>query len=179
MGNPAGGQRVSGWFPVLITLFKGVHIAALILWCAGLLALPLMLSRHDPNATVEEYSRIRRATHTTYAILVTPAAVVAVVAGTWLIFFREVFVPWLYAKLLFVAALAAAHAWIGHLVVQVAEKPEKHRLPRSYLPITAVGIPVIAILMLVLGKPDLWDFPLPEWLLEPRGIQLPFDVPKR
>jgi len=104
---------------------------------------------------------------------------VAVVAGTWLIFFREAFVPWLYAKLLFVAALAAAHAWIGHLVVQVAEKPEKHRLPRSYLPITAVGIPVIAILMLVLGKPDLWDFPLPGWLLEPRGGQLPFDVPKR
>ncbi|MEQ3631078.1 MAG: DUF2269 family protein, partial [Sulfitobacter sp.] len=124
---------MSGWFPVLITLFKGVHIAALILWCAGLLALPLMLSRHDPAGTAAEYSRIRRATHTTYAILVTPAAVVAVVAGTWLIFFREAFVPWLYAKLLFVAALAAAHAWIGHLVVQVAEKPEKHRLPRSYL----------------------------------------------
>ncbi len=43
----------------------------------------------------------------------------------------------------------------------------------------AVGIPVIVILMLVLGKPDLWDFPLPGWLLEPQGGQLPFDVPKR
>ena len=170
---------MNGWLPVLITLFKGVHIAALILWCAGLLALPLMLSRHDPDATPEDYGRIRRATHMTYAILATPAAIVAVVAGTWLIFFREVFVPWLYAKLLFVAALAAAHAWIGHLVVQVAEKPEKYRPPRSYLPITAVGIPVIAILMLVLGKPELGEIPLPDWLREPRGGQLPFDVPKR
>lgn len=179
MGDAADGHYVSGWYPVLITLFKSVHIAALTLWCAGLLALPLMLSRHDPAAKPEDYDSIRRATHTTYAILVTPAAVVAVVAGTWLIFLREAFVPWLYAKLLFVAALAAAHAWVGHLVVQVAEKPEKHIPPRSYLPITAVGIPVIAIILLVLGKPDLKDFPLPDWLLQPRGGQLLFDVPKR
>ena len=179
MDDAAGWQRVSEWLPIIITLFKGAHIAALMVWCAGLLALPLMLSHHHPDSTPGDYSLVRRATHTTYAIIVTPAAVVAVVAGTWLIFFREVFVPWLYVKLLFVAALAAAHAWVGHLIVQVAEKPEEHRPPRAYLPMTAICIPVIAILMLVLGKPDLGTIPLPDWLQEPRGNHLPFDVPSR
>lgn len=170
---------MSDWLPALIALFKSVHIAALILWCGGLLALPLMLRHHDPALTPDDYRRLRQATHVTYAMIVTPAAVVAVVAGTWLIFFREMFVPWLYAKLLFVAALAAAHAWIGHVVVQVAEKPGRHRPPRPVLPVVAVLIPVLVILGLVLGKPALGDFPLPDWLLEPRGGQLPFDVPKR
>jgi uncharacterized membrane protein len=167
------------WHTILVALFKGVHIAALMLWCGGLLALPLMLSRHDPAVTPDDYRRIRSATHTTYAIIVTPAAIIAVVAGTWLIFLREVFVPWLYAKLLFVAALSAAHVWIGHLVVQVAEKPGRSRSPSPYLPVTATLVPVLIILILVLGKPELGEIPLPDWLREPRGGQLPLDVPSR
>ena len=71
------------WHTILVALFKGVHIAALMLWCGGLLALPLMLSRHDPAVTPDDYRRIRSATHTTYAIIVTPAAIIAAVAGTW------------------------------------------------------------------------------------------------
>jgi uncharacterized membrane protein len=170
---------VSGWLPQIVVLFKGVHIAGLVLWCGGLMALPWMLSRRGPNVVGDDYRRLRRATHTTYAIIVTPAAVVAVVAGTWLIFFREVFVPWLYAKLFFVAALAAAHAWIGHMVVQVAETPGEHRTPAPYLPLAAILLPVLAILVLVLGKPELHMLPVPEWLHQPRGAQLPFDVPRR
>lgn len=167
------------WLLATVPLLKGVHIAALVLWCGGLLALPLMLSRHDPAVSQDDYRRIRRATHLTYTVCVTPAALVAVIAGTWLIFFREVFVPWLYAKLLFVAGLAAAHAWIGHLLVQVAETPGRHRPPEPHLPIAAVLVPALAILVLVLGKPDLGTIPLPDWLREPRGGQLLFDVPRR
>jgi protoporphyrinogen IX oxidase len=170
---------VSEWLPGIVTLLKTVHIAALILWCGGLLALPLMLSRHDPAVTQDDYRRIRRATHLTYTICATPAAVIAVVAGTWLIFFREVFVPWLYAKLLFVAALVAAHAWIGHILVQVAEKPGRHRPLEPYLPMACVLVPVLAILVLVLGKPDFSWITFPDWLREPRGNQVLFDVPRR
>lgn len=167
------------WLLATVPLLKGLHIGALSLWCGGLLALPLMLSRHDPAVTQEDYRRIRRATHLTYTVCVTPAAVVAVIAGTWLIFFREVFVPWLYAKLFFVAALVVAHAWIGHLLTQVAEKPGRHRPPEPYLPIASVLIPILGILILVLGKPDLSWISFPDWLLEPVGGQLPFDVPRR
>jgi protoporphyrinogen IX oxidase len=40
-------------------------------------------------------------------------------------------------------------------------------------------VPILAILTLVLAKPDLGGIPMPDWLEEPRGVQLPFDVPKR
>jgi uncharacterized membrane protein len=149
------------------------------LWIGGLLVLPIMLSRHDPAVTQDDYRRVRAATHMTYAYMVTPAAVVAGVAGTWLIFFREVFVPWLYAKLVVVALLAAAHVWVGQIVVDVAEKPGKQKPPRSYLPVTAVMAPVLIILVLVLGKPELEEISLPSWLEQPRGGQLPFEVPRR
>ena len=77
-------------------------------------------------------------------------------------------------------AVAAAHAWIGHLLVQVGEKPGRHRPPEPYLPIVSVLVPGLAILFLVLGKPDLGWIEFPGWLHEPvRGGQLPLDVPRR
>ena len=32
---------------------------------------------------------------------------------------------------------------------------------------------------LLLAKPELGEIPMPGWLTEPRGHQLPFDVPRR
>ena len=87
------------WLLRAIPIFKSVHIAALAIWCGGLLVLPLMLARHRPALVSEEYRLVRRATHVTYTLCVTPAAVIAVITGTWLIFLREAFVPWLFAKL--------------------------------------------------------------------------------
>lgn len=162
-----------------IPLFKAVHIAALLVWAGGLVALPPMLSRHDPAVSAEDYAIIRRSTHLTYTLCVTPAAVIAVIAGTWLIFLREVFTPWLYAKLAFVALLVVAHAWVGLILSKVAEEPGEHTPPAPWLPIVAILLPVIAILVLVLGKPALGWVTFPEWLSEPRGRQLLFDVPSR
>lgn len=169
---------MSGWLDAAIPYLKSLHILALFLWCGGLVALPLMLSRHHPANSPAHFARVRRATHLTYTIGVTPAAVVAVVAGTWLIFFRELLVPWLYAKLIFVALLVTAHAWIGKIMVSVAET-RRRRPPEPYLPIAAVLLPIVAILLLVLGKPDLSGVAFPGWLTEPRGGQLPFEVPRR
>lgn len=167
------------WLISTIPIFKVVHIAALVIWCGGLLALPLMLARHTPDVLADDYRIVRHATHITYTLCVTPAAVIAVIAGTWLIFLREAFVPWLFAKLAFVALLVVAHAWIGHVVAKVAEEPDCHRPPPPFLPIIAVLLPMIAILTLVLAIPALDWIVFPDWLLEPRSGQLPFDVPSR
>lgn len=166
------------WLHAIVPLLKGVHIGALCLWCGGLLALPLMLTRHGPTVSRDDYRRIRVATHLTYTLLVTPAAVITVIVGTWLIFLRETFVPWLYAKLVFVALLVVAHASIGRLLIKVAEKPGRHRPPEPYMPVASVLIPIIAILVLVLAKPDLGWVGFPEWLQRPIGNQWPFEVPR-
>jgi uncharacterized membrane protein len=170
---------VLDWLFALIPILKGIHIAALILWCGGILALPMMLSRHAPDVVADDYRMIRHATHLTYTLWVTPAAVIAVIAGTWLIFLREAFVPWLFAKLFFVALLVAAHVWIGHIIARNAEDPEYHTPPRPYLPAMAALLPMVAILTLVLAKPAMDWVVMPDWLLAPRGGQLPFDVPSR
>lgn len=167
------------WLVSTVPVFKGVHIAALAVWCGGLVILPFMLARHDPAVVEADYRLIRRATHLVYTTCVTPAAVIAVIAGTWLIFMRETFFPWLYAKLFLVALLVSVHVWIGHILVKVAEEPGRRRPPEPYLPTTAVLGLVIAILVLVLAKPALAWLSFPEWLVEPRNAQSIFDVPSR
>lgn len=167
------------WVLASVPYLKGLHLAALFFWCGGLIAMPLMLSRHDPAISQADYRRIRRSTHLTYTMLVTPAAVIAVIAGTWLVFIREVFEPWMYGKLFFVAMLVMAHAWMGHILVTVAETAGRHRPPAPYLPVAALLTPMMAILVLVLGKFDLGWVEFPDWLTQPRGGQLLFDVPSR
>ncbi len=167
------------WLEPLAPHFKALHITALLIWCAGLFALPLMLARHDRAVSQTDYDRIRRATHYGYAYCITPMALIAIATGTALIFLRELFVPWLFAKLVFVALLVAFHAWVGHVLVAVAEADGAHRPPDPTIPVLVLVVPIGVILTLVLGKPDLAQVPLPAWLLEPRGIQLPFDVPRR
>ncbi|WP_167803298.1 CopD family protein [Pseudoroseicyclus tamaricis] len=167
------------WVVATVPLFKVLHIAALCIWCGGLIVLPLMLARHDPAVVEEDYRLIRRGTHIAYTMGVTPAAVIAVIAGTWLIFLRGAFVPWLFAKLAFVALLVLIHAWVGHVVAQVAEEPGTQRPPEPYLPVAAVLFCVVAILVLVLAKPDIGTVSFPDWMMEPRDNQLLFDVPSR
>lgn len=168
-----------GWLEPIVPHLKALHVAMLALWTAGLFALPRMLSRHDPAVGQADYARIRRATHYGYAFVITPAAVLAIVSGTALIFLREVFDLWLFAKLVFVAGLVAFHAWVGHTIVAVAETDGLHTPPEPLVPTLLLGVPVVAILALVLAKPELGEIPMPGWLEEPRGLQLPFDVPRR
>ena len=167
------------WLVAAVPYLKALHVLLLLLWCAGLFALPLMLARHDSAIEQSEYSRIRLLTHYTYTSVVTPAAVLAIATGTALIFLREVFVTWMFAKLVFVAMLVTVHAWIGHVLVEVAEKKGAHKTPDPRLPLGLLILAILGILTLVLAKPELTEIPVPLWLSEPRGYELPFDVPRR
>jgi protoporphyrinogen IX oxidase len=167
------------WAGTLVPWLKALHVAGLMLWVAGLFALPVMLAWYDRPVGRADYRRIRHATHYTYTLAVTPAAVITVIAGTWLMLLREVYVPWFYLKLLFVALLVAVHAWLGHILVAVVETPGDHSPPPPMLPIGLLLVPVLAILLLVLAKPDLGGLSLPGWLTVPQGRQLPFDMPSR
>ncbi|MCW2405223.1 putative membrane protein [Sphingobium sp. B1D7B] len=162
--------RVTAWIP----LIKGLHIAAILLWAAGLIALPLLLAQHERGQGQQAYQRIRRFTHYGYTHLLTPAAVIAVAAGTALLFLREVFVPWMFGKLLFVGLLVGLHAWIGNLVVRMGEHGNQ-RQPSPILPLVLLALLLCAaIFAIVLSKPSI-DLTMPDWLTTPRGRQLPVD----
>lgn len=167
------------WVEALVPHIRALHLAFLALWIAGLLAMPRMLARHEGSMVTAEYALIRRATHYTYVWGVTPAAVLAIASGTALIFLREVFTPWIFAKLVLVAGLVAVHAWVGHTIIAVAETEGEHDPPGAMVPTVITLALVVAILLLVLAKPELEEITLPSWLMSPLGRHLPFDVPNR
>jgi len=162
----------------MIALFKAVHVIGLVVWCAGLIALPVIIQAYGRAASVRTqsgYSEFRLLTHRGYIELVTPAAVIAVGAGTVLIFLEEVRDPWMMAKLAAVAGMAICHAWIGHIISMTGEGNGAYRLPTP-IPVLfgAVGLMGV-VLWLVLAKPDLAPLTelLPDWLHQPLGRELP------
>lgn len=159
---------------MIVSLVKALHIAALILWCAGLVALPLMLAKHRTGEEQADYARLRLLTHDSYAFIVTPAAVVAIAAGTLLIYLRGVFEPWMFAKLVAVGLLVTLHALVGHTVLLMSERRGEYT-PPAPIPLTVGSIAtMIVVLLLVLSKPIIPDI-LPQWLKVPQHRQLPVD----
>ena len=161
----------------MIATVKFLHIAALCIWCAGLVGLPLVLARHDTAHGQPEYGRLRVLTHNAYTGIVTPAAVLTIVMGTALVFMRGVFVPWMFAKLVAVGVLVLLHAWIGHVTLVVGEQRGSYDPPRGW-PVATVSIAALAsitILVLVLGKPLLADRLAPRWLTHTQDQPLPVD----
>lgn len=159
----------------MIAALKLVHIAALSIWCAGLVALPLLLAKHDPHDEQETFSRLRLLTHRAYIGLITPAAVIAIAIGAALIFMRDVFVPWMFAKLVLVGLLVLLHAWIGHITLKMGEEQGTYDPPRARWLLALSLTAMCAILVLVLGKPVLSDTLAPSWLTAPMNQPLPVD----
>jgi protoporphyrinogen IX oxidase len=161
----------------LIPHVKALHLIFLFIWVAGLFALPRMLARHDRAIVQDEFTQIRRATHFGYVWVITPAAVLAIASGTGLVFLRDVFTGWAFAKFVLVALLVAMHAWVGHTIIAVAETEGQHQPPEPFVPTILILVLVLGILGLVLAKPELEELTFPSWLMQPLGRQLPFDVP--
>jgi putative membrane protein len=162
----------------MIALLKFFHIAALAVWCAGLIGMPLLLARHDPTDRQADFARTRLATHHAYVRIMTPAAVIAIALGTMLVFLRGVFVPWMFAKLALVGLLVLIHAWIGHVTLKLGEEEGGYQPPPASLLVGVSLLAMLAILFLVLGKPVLGEGLLPAWLLGTQGQPLPLrEVP--
>lgn len=162
----------------MIALIKAFHIAALALWCAGLLALPIMLHLHGRGPQVRRqagYAAFRLLTHRAYTRVVTPAAVVAIAAGSTLIVLLRVIDPWMLAKLAVVSCMVLLHVWLGHLVDRSgAGRAHLRMLPPLVGLVTALPL-IGTVLWLVLAKPDLSGLItlLPEALRAPQGRLLP------
>ncbi len=159
----------------MITALKALHIVALTVWCAGLFALPLMLTKHDPQQSQTAYARLRELSQFAYTVLLTPAAVIAIAAGTALIFVREVFEPWMFAKLSAVGLLVCLHSWQGALLIKMGETAGQHQPPHPMLMIVLASCVVAVALVLVLAKPTFSAAHFPDWLTVPRDRQLPVD----
>ncbi|MFE3837378.1 CopD family protein [Pseudogemmobacter sonorensis] len=161
---------------MILALVTFLHIAALLVWCAALVLLPFLLRLHgratDGPVSQSAFTRMRLLSHAGYTLVATPAAVIAVAAGTGLIFLDQVFEPWLLLKLAFVSGMVLVHAWLGHLVLLSGEKGPDWAMPPPVIALLLALPLMAAVLWLVLAKPQLsaLEAALPLWALEPRGI---------
>ncbi len=158
----------------MIALLKFLHIAALLCWCAALIAFPLLLHHYRGTRDQSRFTEFRLLTHYGHIAFATPAAVIAISAGTALIFVADVRDAWLMVKLIFVCGMVLVHAWIGHLILRTGESRGRYRMPPPLIALALLLPQITVVLWLVLDKPDLgWiaDY-LPAVLLEPQGGSL-------
>jgi protoporphyrinogen IX oxidase len=159
---------------------KFLHIAALSIWVAGLLYLPAMLMGHQEVEDSQDFARARMASRFAYLGIVSPAAFVAIGAGSALLFVADALHPWMFVKLMAVGVLVVAHLQYGYVLAHLADQEARAPTWRVRLIAAAVALSSLAILWLVLAKPPLATDFLPDWLLEP-GIgnrpQVPPPVP--
>lgn len=145
-----------------------LHIAALLVWCAALIYLPMLVvtsqGQGASSGTASCLPSIERFIFTRYA---TPFALLAIIAGTLLFITNGTTEPWLIVKLSAVAGLVTCHALIGLLILR-AGRIDRTTAPDGgvsglpgvirigcYLLVTTVCCLIVTVLWLVLAKPAL------------------------
>ncbi|MVW78278.1 hypothetical protein GOQ28_04995 [Bordetella sp. 02P26C-1] len=133
-----------------------LHVAALTVWSAALLYLPVVFSMNrglQRSAAV----RLRVMTRLAFIALASPAAVLAIVTGSALVYITHATGIWLAAKLLLVALMAAFHVYCGRTLTVLGHEGSDKKRRRS-VGLWVLGVPVLLIsgvLWLVLAKPEL------------------------
>lgn len=134
--------------PWLLTL----HIAALVCWCAGLLYMPALIAvtGRREAAGPDRHAAITRMVFT---LVVTPAALLAIISGTAVFLANQLVAAWLVAKLTLVTGLVVCHVLLGWLIVHIERGSEKlGPLWCALLGGTSAAL-MVGIIYLVLAKP--------------------------
>lgn len=134
-----------------------VHIGAVLFWCGGLLYLPALIAstragRAELGPAPGRHDSLARFVFTR---VTTPAALLAIVAGSVVFLMNQTTEGWLVAKLTLVSGLAVVHSLVGLLVMRAEEENDKAVLPWCWLLAIAMCAMMIAIVWIVLAKPAL------------------------
>jgi protoporphyrinogen IX oxidase len=136
-----------------IWLCKFLHLTAVAVWMSGLLAAPfLMVQRSGLDGG--PLHRLQRMVRFLYVVLASPAAFLAIGAGTALIFLRGTYVEWFTLKLVLVGALVGLHAFIGRSVLSVFAHKGRMSAAWAAAMASATSGVALAVLWVVLAKPD-------------------------
>ena len=132
---------------------KAFHIVFVVTWFAGLLYLPRLFVYHAMSEDAVSIERFRVMERKLYFGIVTPAGVLTVLTGLALWLHYGISGRWLYAKLVFVAALIVYDLWCGALVkaFRTGPAPHGHVWFRWFNEVPVVFL--IAIVILVVVKP--------------------------
>ena len=136
---------------------KFVHLAAISIWCGGLICLPGLYAQRHAVESDDALYRLQGLVRFAYLSLISPAAFVAIGSGVGLIFLQSTFVEWFSLKLAFVGVLVFIHILTGLVIIRLFEKGEMYPAWRFVAVTIVTTLVVFAILAVVLAKPPL-DF---------------------
>lgn len=139
---------------LLVTWLKFIHVATITGWSAGLVALPF-LYRQRGGLEGQSLHRLHAFTRFLYVALVSPTAFTAIASGTALILLQGTYENWFSAKLVGVSVLTGVHIFSGLLILRLFEPNGVYPLGRFILVLTLTLSTIAAILVLVLGKPEI------------------------
>ncbi|MFN3764454.1 MAG: CopD family protein [Aliihoeflea sp.] len=150
---------------------KFVHLAAISIWCGGLICLPGLYAQRHAVESDDALYRLQGLVRFAYVSLISPAAFVAIGSGVGLIFLQTTFVEWFSLKLAFVGVLVFIHILTGLVIIRLFEKGEMYPAWRFVAVTIVTTLVVFAILAVVLAKPPL-DFDwVPADLMRPGALR--------
>ncbi|GAB3540606.1 protoporphyrinogen oxidase HemJ [Noviherbaspirillum agri] len=135
-----------------MSLMLSLHIVFLLVWSAALLYFPQLFVRQasdDDDAQHRAYHMQR----TLYAYVMTPSALLAVAAGSWLIFERGFSGGWLHVKLTLVLLMVFFHAFCGALMDDFRHERVRRRLWFYRVLPVVPGALITGVITLVVAKP--------------------------
>ncbi len=135
--------------PLMLTL----HIVFLLLWSAALLYFPQLLVRQAIADDNDAQRRAIKMQRTLYAWVMTPSALLTVVAGMWLIFERGFAGGWLHVKLALVLLMVFFHVYCGTLMDQFRREHVQRNLWFYRLLPLLPALLIVGVVTLVTGKP--------------------------
>jgi putative membrane protein len=136
---------------------KAVHIIFVIFWFAGIFYLPRLFVYHSMATDRIGIERFKVMERRLYRGIMTPAAVIAITTGVWLLaasWDAFAHAGWLHAKLALVAGLIGFHIYCGYLIAAFArdENKKSDRFFRWFNDAPPIVI-LVGIVILVVVKP--------------------------
>ena len=154
----------------MTTFLKFVHLATIAIWSGGLLVLPFLFWQRRALEAGAELDRLHRIVRLVYVELTSPAAFVAIASGTGLIFLQATFEEWFSIKMVLVGIMAMLHVVAG-LVVHQLFSPRGRFGRVSFVTLSATyAVLIVAILWVVLAKPQIDSNQFAAHLFEPGGL---------
>jgi protoporphyrinogen IX oxidase len=154
----------------VIILLKFVHLAAIAIWSGGLLALPFLFWQRRALQAGPDLDQLHRVARLVYVELTSPAAFIAIASGTVLIFLQATFEEWFTIKMVLVGLMAMLHVVAG-LVMHQLFSPNGRFNRLSFVTLSCTySVVIVAIIWVVLAKPQIDSNQFATHLFEPGGL---------
>ncbi|QJR82636.1 hypothetical protein CA267_018695 [Alteromonas pelagimontana] len=136
------------WFLIL-------HILSLLVWTAAVLYVPILVVHTAQEQ--EHYHRlptdIGSLARLVFTHVASPAAIIAIIAGTLVFVVGEKVTFWLFVKLTLVSLMTASHASMGLLITRLERNELRNLKTFSWILFVLTSSCIVAVVWVVLAKP--------------------------